>query len=734
MNRVMPDMHTNTRILALVIVAIVATLGLPATSLAATADAGSDETTALGRPVVLDGSASVADPGATYDWQFGDGETTSSTEPTAGHNYRFAGSHTATLTVTDAGGASTDTATVSVEMSATNIDYTKFPSDRNDYLTETSSTRFVSLAGSDSNPGTKASPYRTIQYALSQATSGTVILVRGGHYFTGDIAIDKSNIVLAAYSGEKVVIESSRYGVWEYASGIQLVGPISNVVVDGFDMRHFTNQGVLFGDENTQRNIILKNVIVDDGESGIGTAYTSGTPAKPFIDGLLVKNATLQHISLIGFNAGQTGGGLQLYRNVRLDGVHALMNGRGDNTGADGIAFENGTNVLAENSIAQNASGDGFDFKADNSAVVNSIARHMARNGVKLWSNGQIVNSLVYDTGADAGVVLEAGDFRVVNSAMAWHLKGQTGGAYSMTVGYPDGQGGSSFDSLELFRSIFFEECDRFYVYDAGPGSLAISDNVFNGFGLNRILQYGNADYETTSAINAQSWAGGNTDRDPGFADPDNDDWSIPSGSNGFVEPDLRPRPVVTVVSPGYPNPAGPKKPIRWKKDQGGTYSAEVATNAVNGVGTQIAGGWAVANTTQTVSIPATTPSSGGSRVYIFGISSTGDMGWQSVRVDSYRPRTLAPRYATQYRGYYVRLFYRVDDPYSARAYTKIIVRNSRGRTVAGVTPGWVGTGALRYASMKVTLPRGRYSFSVYATDLALNTQSVVGRNVLDVK
>lgn len=700
----------------------------PSAALAATADAGSDETTALGRPVVLDGSASVADPGATYAWDFGDGETTSFADSTASHNYRFAGSYTATLTVTDGGGASTDTATASVEMSATNIDYSKFPVDRTDYLTETASTRYVSLSGSDANDGAKSNPYRTIQYAISQATSGTVILVRGGHYFAGDITIDKSSLVLAAYPGEKVVIETDAYNVWEHRNGIALVGPIENVVLDGLDIRRFTTQGVQFGDENTQRNVILKNLVIDGAETGINTVYIGGTPAQPFIDGLLVSDVTMQHVSLMGFNAGAVGGGVQLYRNVHLDRVYALMSGTGDNTAADAMAFENGQNVLAENSIAQDAGGDGFDFKADKTAVVNSIARRITRNGVKLWSNGQIVNSLVYDTGADAGVVLEDGDFRIVNSAFAWHLKGQSGGAYSMTAGYDN----PSFDSLEIFRSIFFEECDRFYVNDTGPGSLSVKENVFHDFALDRILQYGGTDYETTAAINAQTWGEANADRDPGFAAPASDDWRIPTGSNGFVAPELEPPPVVTISSPAYLSPAGPRRSIRFSVDQTGTYSLESTRNAVPGSGVAVRTGSVQKGTVYSLGVPATVPS--WLRLYLFVTNSAGKTGWQWARVDTYRPRAYAPRYASIRRYGLGRLYYRVVDPYSSRAYVTIVIRNSRGKYVSRLPLGWQPTGSTRYRSIRPRLARGRYLFLVYATDLAYNSQSLLGRNVLIVR
>lgn len=703
-------------------------LAMPASARAAAADAGSDETTALGRPVTLDGSGSLALPPATYTWDVGDGEATSSATPIAAHNYRFCGSYVATLTVTDIAGSSTDTAAVSIDMSATNIDYSKFPPDRDNYFAETPSTRYVALSGSDADPGTKARPYATIQHALSQAASGTVILVRGGHYFTGDITVQTSGIVLAAYPGEKVVLETDRYGAWEHRNGITLAGPLQNVVLDGLEIRHFTTMGVQFGDEDRQRSIVLKNLVIEDADEGITTAYSDSTPTMPFIDGLLVRNTALQHIRGIGFNAGQYGGGLELYRNVRLKGLYCLMTGTGNDTASDAVAFENGDNVLAEDCIADGARGDGFDFKANHAAVVNSIARRVARNGVKLWRNGQIINSLCYDTAADAGVVLEEGDFRIVNSVLAWHLKGRQGGAYCMTAGY----GNSSFGSLELFRSIVYEQCDRFYVEDTGPGSLSVRDNVFWRFARNRILEYGGTDYETTATINVQPWGDANVERDPGFANPADDDWHIAGGSNGFVAPEVTPQPVVTITSPGYRDPVGPRKSLGFRSDQNATYSLEVTTNAVRGSGVVVRSGTVQKHASHGVGIPATVRT--GSRVYLFLTNAAGESGWEWRPVDAYRPRTYAPRYAIVRRYRPGRLYYKILDPYSSRAHVTIAIRNRRGRYVAKLRVGWRSTGSLHYRGIRPRLARGRYAFLIYARDLANNTQRWVAKNALVVR
>ncbi len=76
---------------------------------------------------------------------------------------------------------------------------------------------FVSTsAGNDSNPGTLASPYKTISKGLSRVTSGGLVYVRGGTYalssklsLSGTSASATNTIRLWAYPGEIPVIDST---------------------------------------------------------------------------------------------------------------------------------------------------------------------------------------------------------------------------------------------------------------------------------------------------------------------------------------------------------------------------------------------------------------------------------------------------------------------------------------------------------------------------------------------
>jgi Protein of unknown function (DUF1565) len=45
---------------------------------------------------------------------------------------------------------------------------------------QANSSFYVATAGNDSNPGTKAAPWRTIQHAADTAHAGSTVYVRGG--------------------------------------------------------------------------------------------------------------------------------------------------------------------------------------------------------------------------------------------------------------------------------------------------------------------------------------------------------------------------------------------------------------------------------------------------------------------------------------------------------------------------------------------------------------------------
>src|SRR5664279_3023810 len=78
---------------------------------------------------------------------------------------------------------------------------------------------YVSPAGSDSNPGTLASPFATLQKGNNTAAAGDTIWMRAGTYnCTTQITLSKSGTSdtnrtkIWAYTGEVPILDFSNYG------------------------------------------------------------------------------------------------------------------------------------------------------------------------------------------------------------------------------------------------------------------------------------------------------------------------------------------------------------------------------------------------------------------------------------------------------------------------------------------------------------------------------------------
>jgi hypothetical protein len=108
------------------------------------------------------------------------------------------------------------------------------------------STYYVSTAGADTNAGSLASPFRTIQRAAGIAQPGDTVLIRGGTYRETVVPANSgaagAPITFSAYNGEQVVVSGADpVGGWNPAGGAVysatvpwMLGPgADQVLVDG---------------------------------------------------------------------------------------------------------------------------------------------------------------------------------------------------------------------------------------------------------------------------------------------------------------------------------------------------------------------------------------------------------------------------------------------------------------------------------------------------------------------
>ena len=127
----------------------------------------------------------------------------------------------------------------------------------------------VATGGNDANPGSKASPFRTIQHAADLAQPGDVITVHEGVYHEritpprgGES--DAKRIVYQAAAGEAVVIKGSE--------------PVGNWVKDENDAWKTTLPNSFFGSFNPYADLIRGDWFRDEGHAPhhTGAVYLNG--------------------------------------------------------------------------------------------------------------------------------------------------------------------------------------------------------------------------------------------------------------------------------------------------------------------------------------------------------------------------------------------------------------------------------------------------------------------------
>jgi hypothetical protein len=222
-------------------------------------------------------------------------------------------------------------------------------------FSQTNTSYYVSTTGNDSNPGTQAAPWRTIQHAADTARAGSSVNVRGGVYeelVSINVSGNASDgfISFKSYPGETAVLDATRFT----PSGRQGVLTIHNqsyVRIEGLEIRNFRTAehrlaplGInVFGFGSHIE--LLKNNVHDiqqtfpgrdkpgSGGNGFGIAVY-GTDAKTPITDLIIEGNEVHHL--------KTGSSESLVVNGNVTNFRITHNVVHDNNniGIDVIGFE----------------------------------------------------------------------------------------------------------------------------------------------------------------------------------------------------------------------------------------------------------------------------------------------------------------------------------------------------------------------------------------------------------
>ena len=214
---------------------------------------------------------------------------------------------------------------------------------------------YVATTGSDSNPGTKIAPWRTIQYAANTARAGSTVNVRGGVYeeLVNVNASGNANdgfITFRSCPGETAVLDAQHFTPAD-RQGIVTIHNQSYVRVEGFEIRNFytaehrlTPMGINIIGSGSHIELLHNNVhhiqqtfegrdAPGRGGNGFGIAVY-GTDAKTPITDLIIDGNEVHHL--------KTGSSESLVVNGNVTNFRITHNVVHDNNniGIDIIGFE----------------------------------------------------------------------------------------------------------------------------------------------------------------------------------------------------------------------------------------------------------------------------------------------------------------------------------------------------------------------------------------------------------
>ena len=209
---------------------------------------------------------------------------------------------------------------------------------------------YVAPGGDDSNPGTLAEPWETIQHAADTLSPGDTVYVRAGVY-NERVTVNVSGsagamIAFQSYPGETATLDGTGLTVPAADNGLFLVEQ-SYIVISGFELRNYTTNnanrvpiGIFI--TGTAHHIELRNNHIHhlENNGGGGTSGNAhgiavyGTEAPDSIHDILIDGNELHDLKLGNSEAMVLNGNVEVFTIT-----HNLVHDN-DNIGIDLIGFE----------------------------------------------------------------------------------------------------------------------------------------------------------------------------------------------------------------------------------------------------------------------------------------------------------------------------------------------------------------------------------------------------------
>jgi parallel beta-helix repeat protein len=256
---------------------------------------------------------------------------------------------------------------------------------------------YVATTGSDSNPGSEAQPWRTIQKAASTLVAGDTVYIRAGTYQERVEPLHSGSadhsIHYAAYPGDTVTIEGASLILPEWNGLFDILGK-AYIRVSGLRIMNAGptphNPGIQV--DHSTHIVVENNYVYHTSDSGIAV-WNSG---HVIVDGNEVEGACYG-----GFNESISVGGTDTFE-VRSNHVHHSQKEGIDakDGSANGMVF--GNEVDHTDSVGIYV--DAWDKHTYNIEVFQNVVHDVSGSGIELASEQggllegvRVYNNLAYD-------------------------------------------------------------------------------------------------------------------------------------------------------------------------------------------------------------------------------------------------------------------------------------------------------------------------------------------------
>jgi parallel beta-helix repeat protein len=251
---------------------------------------------------------------------------------------------------------------------------------------------YVSTTGSDTNAGTQAAPWRTLQKAANTVPAGATVLARGGTYagFTMTRSGTASaRITFTAYPGETAVVDGK--GLVSYTirlASVKYVNITGLTVQGGFAEKHHGG-GIMV--ENSSNVEVRNNLVRENKAFGV----RSQTSTYVTIDNNeITKNA-------VGVHIGNAGEGTYVTNNRIFNNDKMMVNTpdiKSDDAGAEGVAIVKTTGkVIVSGNLIWGNRAKSYDYGYDGGAFSIYAASNWHIRDNITWDSRNVL-----ETGSDA--------------------------------------------------------------------------------------------------------------------------------------------------------------------------------------------------------------------------------------------------------------------------------------------------------------------------------------------